>query len=90
VRLITLLVIIMLLAAIQPPEEMPMTKLEKKALILLTETELDHIAGGNNTDPFKTADFFNWIAQLLNLPWWAINVDDSTPFALGRNRGLSG
>ena len=44
VHLITLLVINMLLAAIQPPEEMPMTKLEKKALILLTKTETNQVA----------------------------------------------
>jgi len=36
-----------------------MTKQDKKAPILLTETESDHVAGGDNGDPF------NQIAQLL-------------------------
>ena len=66
-----------------------MTKQEKKPLILLTETELDHVAGGDNADPLKIADLFNWIPQLLKLPWWAINVDDNALF-FGRNRGLLG
>jgi len=69
---------------------MPMTKQEKKPLILLTETELDHVAGGANADPLKIADPFNWIAQRLNLPWWAIELDDGAQFFFIRNRGLLG
>jgi hypothetical protein len=60
---------------------MQMTKQDKKAPILLTEPESDHVAGGDNGDPF------NQIAQLLNLPWWAVN-DGNAQFVPGRNRGL--
>jgi hypothetical protein len=64
---------------------MKQEKKAEKAPILLTETELDHVAGGDNAD--LIADPFNQIAGLLNLPWWAIN-NDSAPIALSRNRGL--
>jgi hypothetical protein len=61
-------------------KEIQMTKQQKaKAPILLTEAELDHVAGGDNGDPF------NLIAQLLGLPWWAIN-DGNAQFAPGRTR----
>jgi len=67
-----------------------MTKQEKKPLILLTETELDHVAGGANADPLRIADPFNTIPQLLNLPWWAVELQDGAPSFLIRNRGLLG
>jgi hypothetical protein len=46
---------------------MKQEKKAEKAPILLTEAESDHVAGGDNGDPF------HHIAQLLGLPWWAIN-----------------
>ncbi len=60
---------------------MKQEKKAEKAPILLTEAESDHVAGGDNGDPFGQ------IAQLLGQPWWAIN-DGNVQFAPGRNRGL--
>ena len=63
--------------------EIQMTKQQKaKAPILLTEAELDHVAGGDilNEDPF------NQIAQMLGLPWWVSAMNDGNARVVFRNR----
>src|SRR5262249_22511650 len=51
-----------------PVEEIQMTEQEKKTPILLTETETDHVAGGNNG---------NHYGQIEN-PAWPINGGKAT------------
>jgi len=53
--------------AIQPLlKEIQMMKQEKKAPILLTETETDHVAGG-------AGNHFGQKAKQLDVPAWTIN-----------------
>jgi hypothetical protein len=61
--------------------EIQMTKQQNaKAPILLTEAESDHVAGGDNEDPF------NLIAQMLGLPWWVSVMNDGNARFVFRNR----